>query len=82
VDQLQNVKIRECDLTDDVVPDILKYIEAGEILSLVVEDKALSADRVITIEKAVEQRIEHTRADSERLREAIAALRGLVREYL
>jgi hypothetical protein len=81
-DQLQNVKIRECDLTDDVVPDILKYIEAGEILSFVVEGKALSADCVSAIEKAVQQRIEDARADSERLSEAIAALRGVVREDL
>jgi hypothetical protein len=81
-DQLQNVEIRECDLTDDVVPDILKYIEAGEMLSFVVEDQALRADGVSAIEKAVQRRIEHARADSERLREAIAVLRGVVRDDL
>jgi hypothetical protein len=76
-DRLQNVEVRECEVTDGVLPDILKYIETGEVLSFIIDDMAWSA-----IEDAIGARIEQVRAHSGKLREAIAALRNLVRDDL
>jgi hypothetical protein len=51
--QLRSIEIRECEVTEEVVPDIPRYIETGRLLSFVVDDKGLHPERAI--EEAVQR---------------------------
>jgi hypothetical protein len=74
-DQLRNVEIQDCDVSDDAVETICKYVENGSVMTFIVNTDQFTSDSQQAVNDAVASRIEKVTHQNKKLKAGIQCLR-------
>jgi hypothetical protein len=78
-DQLENVEIRDCDVTDEALGSILKYIRNGNVLTFDVDTNEFTTESRQEVRQEISNRIEQFENENEKLRRTIECLRAVAK---
>jgi hypothetical protein len=80
--QLEAIEIRDCEVDDEALESIEKYVEHGNVVSFVVDTEGFSEESREDVGQAVRTRIEAVQKENEKLRGTIRSLREYAKTQL